>query len=249
MLRCLAFGCLALILAGLPAEAVPRLICFTAQPGDTVSELAVRLTNDARSRHEPWFQIFDPSTARVIPKSRYRYIQPGWRACVAQEIVAPQPPYAVYRPTGTRAAGVNLIFAIGWWWVPLAISIAALMWNLEQSRVHRRRAMVLALENFGKAFVREFERPLNQRASRESPVRSRLHVIPKRHRLEIFLAPCEGRSYPNLADHRKNVEYDVDRVVTLLADTRFVCGPLAAEGQWVVIPFRLETTLKEGGRS
>jgi hypothetical protein len=52
-----------------------------------------------------------------------------------------------------------------------------------------------------------------------------------------------------LSDHRKNLEYDVDRVMTLLADRRFVLGDLAAQGSWVVIPFRLDAPSKKVGWS
>ena len=43
-------------------------------------------------------------------------------------------------------------------------------------------------------------------------------------RLDILLAPGAGRRYPNLSDHRSNVEYDVQRVLTLLKDEPFVAG-------------------------
>jgi hypothetical protein len=97
---------------------------------------------------------------------------------------------------------------------------------------------------FGEAFVREFERPLfrqpvSRRIDRRDghPVRSRLRFAPRRHRLEILLAPHDGRIYPNLSDHRKNLEYDIERVVHLLGDQPFRTGRLYAEGRWVVIPF------------
>jgi hypothetical protein len=80
-----------------------------------------------------------------------------------------------------------------------------------------------------------------------SPLRTRLRLLPGRRRVEILLAPVDGRHYPNLSDHRKNVEYDVERVVAVLGDKRFVCGELAAYGRWVIIPFRLESgSMKEG---
>jgi len=50
-----------------------------------------------------------------------------------------------------------------------------------------------------------------------------------------------GYTYPNLVDHRRNVEYDVDRVLHLLRHEPFIGGAPYAEGRWVVIPCRLET--------
>jgi hypothetical protein len=56
-----------------------------------------------------------------------------------------------------------------------------------------------------------------------------------------MLAPADGRSYPNLADHRKNVEYDVDRVLRLVNAQPVMSGPLYTRGSWVVIPFQFDT--------
>src|SRR5262249_4152286 len=92
--------------------------------------------------------------------------------------------------------------------------------------------------------VREFERPLLQHAA-EPAIRSRLRVRPYRARLEICLAPGTGHRYPNLSDHRKNVEYDVHRVVSALADESFVCGRLRMREGWVVVPFRFRRRLKQ----
>jgi hypothetical protein len=36
-----------------------------------------------------------------------------------------------------------------------------------------------------------------------------------------------------------NVVYDVERIVTILDDGRFVTAPLYSEGKWVVIPFHM----------
>lgn len=247
--RCAAVGGLALVLTVVPASAAPRLVCSTVKPGDTASQLAVRLTKDARSRHEPWFQILDPATARVVPKARYKHIQPGWQACISHEPVAQ--PYAMpqpARPTEPLTAQLAaMIVDVGFWWVAIVMMATAVMWGAAQNSIDRRSGTRLALESFGNIFVREFERPLIQQPCRQSPLRSRLHVIPERRRLEILLAPSEGRRYPNLTDHRQNVEYDVDRVVTLLGDARFVRGELAVQGPWVVIPFRVETAMKKDG--
>ena len=95
-------------------------------------------------------------------------------------------------------------------------------------------------------FVSEFERPLIQQPA-ERPVRSRLRLSPARAKLEILLAPGQGRRYPNLSDHRKNVEYDVVRILRLLADDSFVSGPLYTQAGWVVVPFRFKVGQKHTG--
>jgi hypothetical protein len=69
-------------------------------------------------------------------------------------------------------------------------------------------------------------------------VRSRLRVGVRRGRFSILLAPGEGRVYPNLADHKKNVEYDVDRVMRVIADHAFVSGAPYTKAGWIVVPFQ-----------
>ena len=103
------------------------------------------------------------------------------------------------------------------------------------------------MRGFGDRFIAEFERPLFRRSAVDPAVKSRLRFAPSRHRLEVLLAPADGRTYPNLVDHRKNVEYDVERVQQILRDEPFVSGPLYAEGSWVVIPFRFETDRQQEG--
>ena len=69
-------------------------------------------------------------------------------------------------------------------------------------------------------------------------LKSRLRFKPYRSRLEVLLAPAVGRSYPNLSDHRKNVEYDVERVRHALGDTPFFSDSIRQRGEWVVLSFR-----------
>lgn len=220
-------------------SADPRYSCYSVPAGDTVAQAAVRLTRDARNRHEAWFQILDPATARFVPKTQYARIEPGWQVCIAQEILgssqSPLQQRAQKRPT------------IHWWWVPVLFTATVFTWMGAQEYAHRRRKTFLALERFGNTFVREFERSLIEQPSAAAPLRSRLRINPDRERLDILLAPNNGRRYPNLSDHRKNVEYDVERVVTVLDDKRFVCGPLGAQGPWVVIPCRLKVAPESRG--
>ena len=79
--------------------------------------------------------------------------------------------------------------------------------------------------------------------------KSRLRLAPARRRLDVLLAPADGRTYPNLFDHRRNVEYDVERVVWLLRGEPFINGRPYARGPWVVIPFYFETSRQQEGAS
>jgi hypothetical protein len=217
------------------------------QRGDTAARIALRLTNNARNVDAPWFQIFDPSTSVFVPKSRYRHIRPGWQACLAGPMLAAAP--SVSRPTVLAPSRGPSLGILRWWWAPVLFLSTALAWIVTQSYLERRQAISRALERFGMSFIREFERPLLQQPGTGSPLRSRLRIVPERDRVEILIAPTDGWHYPNLLDHRKNVEYDVERVVALLGERRFVCGPLGTSGPWVVIPFRLEGKLEKEERA
>ena len=221
-------------------------MCYAVQRGDTAARIALRLTRNARNVDAPWFQIFDPSTSAFVPKSRYRHIQPGWQACLAGPMLAAP---SVSRPAVSAPARVPTWVILRWWWAPVLFFTTAFAWVATQNYLDRRQAISRALESFGLSFIREFERPLLQQPGVDSPLRSRLRIIPGRDWIEILLSPSDGWHYPNLSDHRKNVEYDVERIVSLLGERRFVCGPLDTRGPWVVIPFRLQGNLKKEERA
>lgn len=258
---------LALVLtltAGTPAALAQALECYAVRRGDTASQLARRITGDARNKYEPWFQIVDPAT-RFVPKSQYERIRPGWRACIvkksaaaskrvdAKDVLAtdvtrpvaatanPQPA-AISPPTPTSR---DIDFTAVWL-VP-AVLVAWLGWRIPEAFLTRRKKTSIVMRHFAQQFVREFERPLIQQNGAEHPVESRLRLRPFRARLEILLAPGDGRRYPNLSDHRKNVEYDVVRVMHVLADDSFVCGPLYVQAEWVVVPFQFRDGPKQPG--
>jgi hypothetical protein len=107
--------------------------------------------------------------------------------------------------------------------------------------------MLEAMHHFGESFIREFERPLIEQDDARGPIESRLRASAHRRRLEILLAPRGGKRYPNLSDHRKNVEYDVTRVLQRLRDQPFVCSPLYAQGRWVVVPFQFQVSSRQAG--
>jgi hypothetical protein len=87
----------------------------------------------------------------------------------------------------------------------------------------------------GLDFVTVFARPLVDESSGVPPIRMRLKFRRRTQQLEISLAPGPGRRYPNLEDHKKNVEYDVDRVMRALGDQYVLADPLRSAGEWVVV--------------
>lgn len=142
-------------------------------------------------------------------------------------------------------------------WIALALAIALILSGL-YDLVRDRYA---ALTHFGERFVREFDRPLVRFRPSEPVVEARLRVRPFRAEVHVMLAPHDGRVYPNLVDHKQNVEYDVDRVLRVLQtqadlrvgryqrfeEQRFACGPLYAQGRWVVVPLHLQVNPKQAG--
>ena len=103
------------------------------------------------------------------------------------------------------------------------------------------------MQHFADRFIHEFERPLVRYHEAERPVRSHVRWGRRHGRFDILLAPQKGRRYPNLSDHKKNVEYDVARVREALGDTSFVCGPLYIQAGWVVVPFHFQASRKQPG--
>jgi hypothetical protein len=246
-LRRLATCCVWLTLPGAigSAAAAPRYVCYTVMPGDTVTAIAARLTSDARNWRDPGFQIFDPLRARFIPKTDYSRIQSGWHACLGDALLMPSAVPRSRDPVTASAAGLPIAVSsqtralTRWSWLTLLCSVAAMAGLLVSMRTQRANVSDRVLEAFGNAFIREFERPLmEERGARTAVLRTELTVSARHGSLDVRLAPVEGRTYPNLADHRMNVEYDVQRVIALLNDPRFVPGPLARRGEWVSIPFR-----------
>ena len=235
-----------MLTAGAGQVAAQQFLCYTIQPGDTAAHLASRLTNDARNRRLSWFQIVDPQTSRILSKAKYNVIFPGWQVCVPEAMTTSQSARLVVQPvasasarrtnthTAARLGTSELAYVCGTATIFLAVLLA---WPVARSHVEMRRARRRRMMLFGERFIREFERPLVGRAGTNRPIRSQLRCVPHRERLEILLAPHDGRHYPNLSDHRKNLEYDVDRVLQVLGDEPFICGQLYTKGSWVVIPF------------
>jgi hypothetical protein len=221
----------------------------------------------------------DPSS-RVVPKSQYDRIRPGWRACIVKEAIERVPPATQFQerevadvpavpvgsPEPTSAVALHPISGVAWslpnraadalraidgvdltWvWLGGAVILPLFAWKIVDGYASRRRSVSIVMEHFALRFLREFERPLIQRPA-EHPVRSQLRLSPARARLEILLAPGQGRRYPNLSDHKKNMEYDVVRILQVLADDSFVRDPLYTQAGWVVVPFRFKAGRKHAG--
>ena len=121
--------------------------------------------------------------------------------------------------------------------VGLIAWITLLAWLLTETYFFGAQAIPPELRRFGDRFVQAFGGPLVHQRSDAPPIKARLRFVPRRQVLEILIAPNDGRSYPNLNDHRGNLEYDVERVLSLLGG-HCMSGKLYAEGKWVVIPVR-----------
>ena len=130
-------------------------------------------------------------------------------------------------------------------WIGLVLAVALIVSGLYDYV----SADAAPLRSFGERFVREFARPLVRVHPSEPVVEARLRVRPHRAEVDVLLAPRGGRPYPNLVDHRQNVEYDVERVLQVLKDQRFVRGPLYAQGRWVVVPLQLQVNPTRGGHT
>ena len=223
---------MALVLAGIAVEAaaaVPRLLCYPIAPGETVTALSLRLTRNPQGWRSDAFQILDPAAARFVSKGDYGLVHAGLRACLVEPLVA-----------APAATGRD------WWLLFLVCSAAAAISFAVLSSMDRRNAHAQALHTFGAAFIREFEKPLIDERQPRTVLRAEIALSRDRRSIEVLLAPADGRRYPNLADHRTNVEYDVERVTSLLNDRRFIRGPLRARGAWVAIPFVLSGSDKPG---
>jgi hypothetical protein len=131
------------------------------------------------------------------------------------------------------AGGIDLTML----WLGAAV-VVPFGWQIVGDCFARRKTASIVVQCFVQRFVDEFERPLVRNDGGERPVRSRLRFGVRRGRFSILLAPGEGRVYPNLADHKKNVEYDVDRVMRVLADHAFVSGEPYTKAGWIVVPFQ-----------
>lgn len=131
-------------------------------------------------------------------------------------------------------------------WLGAALVVPWFGWRIVDDYLARRKTASIVVRHFAERFVDEFERPLVRYYSGERPVRSRFRCGARLGRFDILLAPGEGRRYPNLSDHKKNVEYDVARVMHVLADDSFASGAPYRHAGWIVVPFRFTAGPKQG---
>lgn len=231
------------------------LACSTILPGETVSRVAMRMTGFMAHRHQSWFHVVVPETGRIVAKSRYDDVQAGWRACVVQ--ARPAGRYSVPKTSAVAhlealpdrvvrlTNGVNLDPFV---WCVFGVA-AVLFWITANRYFSQRERTIGAMTAYVEQFLCEFNRPLIDPVLNAAPVRSRVRVSPDGGRLEIRLAPAGGRRYPNLSDHKENVAYDVGRIVRSLRNPSFVCGPVYAQGAWVVVPFHFHGSPNKEGTS
>lgn len=233
---------LAMVSFAMPAHVWAQpIVCSTILPGETAARVAARITGAADNRHEAWFQILDPATKQFIAKSGYERVHAGWQACIVNNEAANHSGSVVQRAGALdgMAGGADEVAL----WIGLALAIV-----LAGSGVHDyMNDRTAPLQRFAERFVHEFARPLVRMRPADPVVEARLRVRPYRAQVEVLLAPHGGRSYPNLVDHRENVEYDVDRVLRVLEDRRVAHGPLYAQGRWVVVPLHLQVNPKQAG--
>jgi hypothetical protein len=251
------------------------LVCETLKLGETAAAAAERVTGQADSRHQTWFLIVDRANSRVIPKAGYNRILAGWQVCVpparrstpplssvrpqeatARDEVTPPPVDASPATDAEEAStalpdfdenGRELAFIfLGTVVFGAALAIG---WHGAERVLTNRRTRKREVQDFGTLFVKNFERPLVIDGVVPHPIRVRTRWVPFHRQLDILLAPAPGRRYPNLDDHRRNVEYDVARIAHRLRHHPFVQRPLRTEGQWVVVPFRLKPRRHTGVRT
>ena len=254
-----------LILCAAPfgAEA-QQYVCWPIVRGDTASGLARRLTGNAARAYSDAFQIKDPARRVFVPKSRYGRLSTHWQACVVREPLKSNPlalaPAAARRaasravPPLARGPALASSTVITRSDVIFAVTVGAAAWLMlviisAVAGYATAPPIPPAMQRAAEEFIRVFARPLVDPLSGVAPIAVRLRFVHRLQQLEICIAPCGGRRYPNLSDHKKNVEYDVNRVVRNVGAHRVVIDRLRAEGKWVVVPMRLAAlnALKQTG--
>ncbi len=240
-----------------------QFACWPIVRGDTASRLALRLTGNAAAAYSDAFQIKDPMRRMFVPKSRYGRLSTHWQACVAREPVkshplalapvAAPPAASPAMPPIARGPGIVSSRVITRSDVSFAMTFGAAVWLMlviisAVAGYATAPPIPPAMQRAAEDFIRVFARPLVDPLSGVAPIAVRLRFVRRVQQLEICIAPCGGRRYPNLSDHKKNVEYDVNRVVRTVGTHHVVIDRLRAEGKWVVVPIRLAELKQAGGK-
>ena len=246
---CRALPFVLIVTSAVPSASAQTLACYPIRPGDTAARLARQLTGNADNRHQPWFQIVEPWSETVISKRNYSRIQAGWHVCVATERMRGFSVPSIYRATNTSGAVTShglapqlpvIDWRILWCAVFLFMtSTGAFTW-VSTRRVPRQAAVAGRVHDSLRDAIRERVRTTA--------------VSQSTRRCGEPLAPAICAQTPAIGDSarsagRPNVSqslrssnerrYDVDRIVTILDDGRFVNAPLYSDGEWVVIPFHM----------
>ncbi len=227
-------------------------VCYPFSAGETAADAALRIVGDAGYGHPERFQILDVSTSKFVARSRHDRIRPGWVACAWTNGGPVQVRIAATAVTGGtsppfRSGEVAGLRPVSFWSVLIILVMMSFALHEVERRRKHRRAAIDAMTRFGKSVIREFEQPLTQPRDPRPALRARLRMRPLRRRLEVLLAPVPGRSYPNLSDHRKNVEYDLERVRQSLNGEPFVNDSVRQRGEWVVLRFRFTARQTKAG--
>jgi len=255
-----------LLLCAVPSRVdAEQFVCWPIARGDTASSLARRLTGNAAAAYSHTFQIRDPARRMFVPKSQYQRLSTDWQACVATGPARPTPLASLAHVASTAAAIVPEEPVITSARLPASSASRALaqrsgsppdgafaatmastvllmlMMSAGVAGVLAARPIPQPMRRAGEAFVTVFARPLVDSSSEAPPIRTRFRFVRRKQQLEISIAPGPGRRYPNLADHRTNVEYDVNRVMHVLGKQFVLSDHLRAAGKWVVVPIRQVT--------
>jgi hypothetical protein len=185
----------------------------------------------------------DPSESSEAIATPEAVAVPAALASTAAPEVAADRSHPMASQVARTIGGVDLLLV----WLSAALAVPLFGWRIVDHHLARRKTASIVMRHFADRFVTEFERPLVRDEAQAHPVRSRLHFSVRPRRFEILLAPGEGRRYPNLSDHKKNVEYDVARVLQVLGDASFVRGSLYTHAEWVVVPFQFKAGPKQAG--
>jgi hypothetical protein len=220
-----------------------RFHCYRIRAGDSAADVAKRLTGHRGNLSGSLFQIFD-SHRQLVPPAQYDRIAPGWTVCLAEgrsptalRTSAPAAPaVSVQQPPAVAELPPTFYDPGMWWFASLVLAATTSLFALNSWR--KQLALAHIMQRFGGDFVREFGRPWTQYRGAGALPRARLRINPRQARVEILVAPSRGRTYPNLSDHRSNVEYDVARITASLKHAAFASVEPYAEGEWVVLPFQ-----------
>src|SRR5262245_61774822 len=231
--------------AGSPNTTTERFHCYRIRTGDSAADVAQHLTGHRGNLSGALFQVFD-SHRQLVPNTQYDRIAAGWTVCLAEG----RAPAAIPTSTPAMAAvSVQQSPAIDdlqpifydpdvWWLASLVLAAMTSLFALNSWR--KQRTLEDIMRRFGTDFVREFGRPWAHYRGAGATPRVRLRTNHRKARVEILVAPPPGRTYPNLTDHRSNIEYDVVRITAALKPSAFASVEPYAEGEWVVLPFQVK---------